>query len=63
MSQPGQVLQAGTPALILGEGDDGFVFRAPVIDRNASKLRVGMVAEISLPALAICPHHRDDQRN
>ncbi|MEW6577537.1 MAG: efflux RND transporter periplasmic adaptor subunit, partial [Pseudomonadota bacterium] len=31
--QPGQIVAAGTPALVLGEGDDGFVFRAPVIDR------------------------------
>lgn len=53
--QPGQVIAAGTPALILGEGDDGFVFRAPVIDRNASRLRVGMAAEISLPALGAAP--------
>lgn len=49
--QPGQVVAAGTPALILGEADDGFVFRAPVIDRNASRLRVGMPAEIALEAL------------
>lgn len=53
--QPGQVIAAGTPALILGEGDDGFVFRAPVIDRSASKLRIGMAAEISLPALGSTP--------
>jgi len=53
--QPGQIVAAGTPALILGEGDDGFVFRAPVIDRNAARLRVGMAAEISLPALGSAP--------
>ncbi len=49
--QPGQVVAAGTPALILGEADAGFVFRAPVIDRNAAKLRVGMPAQITLSAL------------
>lgn len=53
--QPGQVIAAGMPALILGEGDDGFVFRAPLIDRNASRLRVGMAAQISLPALGTAP--------
>lgn len=53
--QPGQVVAAGTPALILGEADDGFVFRAPVIDRNAVKLRIGMPAAISLPALGSAP--------
>jgi RND family efflux transporter MFP subunit len=50
-AQPGQVVSAGMPALILGEADDGFVFRAPVIDRNAAQLRVGMPAEILLDAL------------
>lgn len=55
MSSRGRWIAAGTPALILGEGDDGFVFRAPVIDRNASRLRVGMAAEISLPALGAAP--------
>lgn len=50
-AEPGQVLSAGTPVMIIGQADQGFVFRAPVIDRNASKLRVGMAAEIVLEAL------------
>jgi membrane fusion protein (multidrug efflux system) len=53
--QPGQVIAAGTPALILGEGDDGFVFRVPVVDRDASKLRVGMAAEIAIESLGGAP--------
>lgn len=53
--QPGQVIAAGTPALILGEGDDGFVFRVPIIDRDASKLRVGMAADISIESLEGTP--------
>lgn len=53
--QPGQVIAAGTPALILGEGDDGFVFRVPVVDRDASKLRVGMVADIAIESLGGAP--------
>jgi membrane fusion protein (multidrug efflux system) len=53
--QPGQVIAAGTPALILGEGDDGFVFRVPVIDRDATKLRVGMAADISIESLGGAP--------
>lgn len=53
--QPGQVIAAGTPALILGEGDDGFVFRVPIIDRDASKLRVGMAADISIESLEGAP--------
>ena len=53
--QSGQVIAAGTPALILGEGDSGFVFRVPIIDRDATKLRVGMAAEISIESLASGP--------
>lgn len=49
--QPGQVIAAGTPALTLGEADDGFVFRVPIIDRDATKLRVGMAADISIESL------------
>ncbi len=53
--QPGQIIAAGTPALILGEGDEGFVFRVPIIDRDASKLRVGMAADISIESLEGAP--------
>lgn len=48
--EPGQVVSAGTAAVILGQADQGFVFRVPVADRDASKLRVGMAAEITLDA-------------
>ncbi len=50
--EPGQVVGAGTPALILGQDDQGFVFRAPIIDKDASKLRVGMPAQILLESLS-----------
>lgn len=49
--QPGQVIAAGSVALILGENDDGFIFRAPIIDKDASKLQVGMPASIMIDSL------------
>lgn len=49
--QPGQVVGAGTAALVLGEDSGGFVFRVPVIDRDASKLHEGMPAIITIEAL------------
>jgi len=49
--EPGQVVSAGTPAIILGQARQGFVFRVPVVDRDASKLRVGMPGRISIEAL------------
>jgi RND family efflux transporter MFP subunit len=54
-AQPGQVVSAGTPAIILGQDDEGFVFRVPIIDSDASKLRVGMVAEITIESLGGAP--------
>lgn len=53
--QAGQVIAAGTPALMLGEADDGFVFRVPVVDRDASNLRVGMAADISIESAGDSP--------
>jgi RND family efflux transporter MFP subunit len=49
--EPGQVVGAGSVAVILGQADQGFVFRVPVVDGDASKLNVGMAAEITLDAL------------
>lgn len=53
--QAGQVIAAGTPALMLGEADDGFVFRVPIVDSDASKLRVGMTAVISIESAGETP--------
>ena len=53
--EPGQIVSAGTPALILGQGDEGFIFRAPIIDRDASQLRIGMAADISIESLEGTP--------
>ncbi len=49
--EPGQVVSAGTPVLTIGENDEGFVFRVPIVDRDASQLRVGMAGEISIASL------------
>ncbi len=54
-AQPGQIVAAGSPALILGEADDGFIFRVPVIDKDAAKLRVGMAAQIIIDSLGATP--------
>lgn len=51
MVEPGQVVSAGTPALILGQNAEGFIFRAPVVDRDASKLRAGMPGKIYIESL------------
>jgi RND family efflux transporter MFP subunit len=50
--EPGQVVSAGMAAVILGQTDQGYVFRVPVVDRDASQLRAGMAAEINFDAIA-----------
>jgi RND family efflux transporter MFP subunit len=54
-AQPGQVVSAGTPAIILGQDNEGFVFRVPIIDSDASKLRVGMPGDIMIESLGGVP--------
>ena len=54
-AQPGQVVSAGTPAIILGQDNEGFVFRVPIIDSDASKLRVGMAGDIIIESLGATP--------
>lgn len=53
--EPGQVVGAGMAAIILGQTDQGYVFRVPVVDRDASQLRAGMAAEITFDAIASGP--------
>lgn len=48
--QPGQIVGAGSVAVLLGQNDEGFVLRAPVIDGDAANLRVGMAASIVIDA-------------
>lgn len=53
--QAGQIIAAGTPVLLLGEADEGFVFRVPIVDRDTSALRIGMAADIAIESLGDAP--------
>lgn len=44
--QPGQVVAAGSAAVVLGQDDEGFVLRVPVVAADAAKLRIGMPGSI-----------------
>ncbi|MEP0094675.1 efflux RND transporter periplasmic adaptor subunit [Parasphingorhabdus sp.] len=48
----GQIVGAGTTALVLGEIDKGFVLRVPMTDSDAARLTVGMPAKVSLSAVS-----------
>ncbi len=51
----GQIVSAGMTALILGETGKGYVLRVPLTDRDASRVRVGMQASVSIDALGPDP--------
>ncbi|MEP3189849.1 MAG: efflux RND transporter periplasmic adaptor subunit [Parasphingorhabdus sp.] len=48
----GQIVTAGTTAIILGETDKGFVLKVPFADADASRVRVGMRAKVTISAIS-----------
>ena len=51
----GQIVAAGTTALVLGETDKGFVLRVPMTDSDAARVRVGMPAKVMISAVSDVP--------
>ena len=51
LTEAGQVVAAGTPALVVGESRGGRVLRLPLADRDAARLRVGAFAIAKLAAV------------
>lgn len=51
----GQIVTAGTTAIILGEADKGFVLKVPLTDAVASRVRVGMRANVTISAISDNP--------
>lgn len=47
LAEPGQVVEAGTPVLILGETSSGYVLRVPLADRDAERVRIGAPATVT----------------
>lgn len=55
LAEPTQVVAKGTPVLVIGEADAGYVMRAPVNDRIAASLGLGMPATVTFEALGSAP--------
>ena len=55
LTEPGQVVAAGTPVLIVGEEASGYVLRVPLSDRDAARLTAGTPATVTLAALGDAP--------
>ncbi len=52
LAEPGQVVAAGTPVLVLGERASGYVLRLPMPDAQAARLQIGAPATVRLGAIA-----------
>lgn len=55
LAEPGQVVAAGTPVLIVGEAASGYVLRVPLSDREAARLTRGAPARVTIGALGDAP--------
>ena len=51
LAEPGQVVAAGTPVLVLGEESGGYVLRVPLTDRDLAAVRSGAPATVRIAAL------------
>ncbi|MEL6874678.1 MAG: efflux RND transporter periplasmic adaptor subunit [Pseudomonadota bacterium] len=47
----GQIVAAGQTVMVFGETGEGFLLRVPMTDAVASRVRVGMPAQVSIPAV------------
>ncbi|MDZ7588334.1 MAG: efflux RND transporter periplasmic adaptor subunit [Parasphingorhabdus sp.] len=53
--EQGQTVAAGFAAFRIGESGQGFVLNVPMTDRDAAKMRIGMVADVTVNALGDAP--------
>ena len=51
----GQIVSAGQTVLVLGETGKGYVLRVPLTDSDASRVRVGMRANVTIKAVSDDP--------
>jgi len=51
----GQIVSAGTAAMVLGEIDKGFVLRVPMTDADAARVSIGMPAKVLLSTVSDKP--------
>jgi RND family efflux transporter MFP subunit len=55
LAEPGEVVAAGTPIVVLGEATSGFVLRASLTDRDAARIRRGASAIVTLNLIGVPP--------
>lgn len=55
LAEPGEVVAAGKPVVVMAGAEQGWLLKASVADRHALKLAVGQPAEVVIDALADQP--------
>jgi RND family efflux transporter MFP subunit len=50
LAEPGELVQAGAPVLVVGDLDGGWVVRAALADRDVVRLAIGAPARVTLDA-------------
>ncbi len=55
LAEPGQVVAAGAPVLVIGEVASGYILRVPLSDRDAARIVAGVPAQVTLAALGNQP--------
>ncbi|MFM9851251.1 MAG: efflux RND transporter periplasmic adaptor subunit [Sphingomonadaceae bacterium] len=53
--EPSQVVDAGTPIIVVGEEAGGYVLKVPVADRDAARLAAGAPAQVTIASLGTAP--------
>lgn len=48
---PGQIISAGSPALIFGQLDSGYIIRIPLTSTDAAKINVGIPVEVTISSI------------
>jgi len=51
----GQIVAAGQTVIVLGETSKGYVLRVPMTDKDASRVRIGMRASVTIKAVSDDP--------
>ncbi len=47
----GQIIAAGSPALIFGQSDSGYIMRIPLTSSDAAKINVGIPVDVSVSSI------------
>lgn len=51
LAEPGQVIAAGTPVVLIGDKASGYVLKVPISDHDAARITIGTPASVTIASL------------